>query len=103
MGSKLIKLDDGILIEAEVDDKKAKEIAGGAADKVESSFEKIRPILLNACRPVVDTWKELNKEMTIDQAEIQLGLSFEGEGNLFVTKAKAGANLTVKLVLKPGD
>ncbi len=102
MGSKLIELDGGTLVEAVVDDNKAKEIAGGAADKVESSFEKIRPILINACKPVLETWKELNKEMTVDQAEIQLGLSFEGEGNLFVTKAKAGANITVKLILKPG-
>jgi hypothetical protein len=39
--------------------------------------------------------------MQIEQAEIQIGFSFEGEGNLYVTKSKAGANLTVKMVLKP--
>jgi hypothetical protein len=41
--------------------------------------------------------------MNIEQAEIELGLSFEGEGNLYVTKSKLGANLTVKLVLTPKD
>lgn len=39
--------------------------------------------------------------MNIEQAEIELGLSFEGEGNLYITKSKAGASLTVKLTLKP--
>ncbi|OEU83371.1 MAG: hypothetical protein BA873_15980 [Desulfobulbaceae bacterium C00003063] len=102
MGSKLIKLNDGTLIEAEVNNGEAKEIASGLADKVNSSFEKIRPILTSVCKPITETWKELSKEMTIDQAEIQLGLNFEGEGNLFITKSKAGANITVKLVLKPG-
>jgi Trypsin-co-occurring domain 1 len=39
--------------------------------------------------------------MNIDQAEVQLSLSFEAEGNLYITKSKANANMTVKLVLKP--
>ena len=39
--------------------------------------------------------------MNIEQAEIQLGLSFEAEGNLYITKAKGNANLTIKLTLKP--
>jgi hypothetical protein len=43
------------------------------------------------------------KKMNIEQAEIELGLSFKGEGNLYVTKSKLGANLTVKLVLTPKD
>ena len=103
MASKLIQLEDDLYVEAEVDEKKAKEISGGSADRVESSFEKIKPILLKTCRPIAETWKELNKEMTVGQAEIELGLSFEGEGNLFITKAKTAANIRVKLILKPGN
>lgn len=41
--------------------------------------------------------------MDIERAEIELGLSFEGEGNLYVTKSSAGANLKVKLSLKPKE
>ena len=103
MASKLIQLEDGLYVEAEVAETKAREISGGVADQVDSSFDKIKPILMKACKPIVETWKELNKEMKIDQAEIELGLSFEGEGNLFITKAKTSANITVKLVMKPGE
>ena len=101
MASKLIELNDGTLVEVEVSENQAREISGGFADKVSESFDKIKPILINTCRPITAAWQELNKDMEIDQAEVQLGLSFEAEGNLFVTRSKAGANLTVKLILKP--
>ncbi len=103
MPTKLIEMEDGTLVEVEVSQDEAREISGGLADKVSASFDKIKPILINTCRPITAAWKELSREMEIDKAEVQLGLSFEGEGNLFVTKSKAGANLTVKLILKPRE
>jgi hypothetical protein len=101
MTSKLIELEDGTFVEVEVPPDQAQQISGGFADKVTATFDKIKPILIKTCRPIADAWKEINREMQIEQAEIELGLSFEGEGNLYVTKSKAGANLSVKLVLKP--
>lgn len=101
MGTKLIRMQDGTLVEVEVTEDQAQPISGGYAEKVATSFDKIKPVLTGICKPLTETWKEMSRELHIDQAEIQLGLSFEGEGNLFVTKAKAGANLTVKLTLKP--
>ena len=103
MASKLIQLEDGTLIEVDVPGDQVEQISGGYADKVTASLDKIRPILFNICRPINETWKELNKEMSIQQAEVEIGLNFEGEGNLFITRSKVGANLTVKLILKPKD
>ncbi|KAB8335218.1 CU044_2847 family protein [Brasilonema bromeliae] len=101
MATKLIELEDGTLVEVEVPEDQAKQISGSAADRVSTTFNKIKPILVNTCRPIADAWQELNQEMQIEQAEIEIGFSFEGEGNVYVTKAKAGSNLKVKLVLKP--
>lgn len=103
MASKLIRLHDGALVEVEITGQEAREISGGLAERVDSSFGEIGPLLEKVCRPVSDAWRKLNRNrnLAIDAAEIQFGLSFEGSGNLFVTKAKAGANLTVKLTLKP--
>src|SRR5690242_10899943 len=101
MASKLIRLENGILVEAEVPEGQAREISGGLAEKVNKSLDSIEPTLSNICRSVVASWKQLDKEIKIDGADIEVGLSFEGEGNLYITKAKAGANLTVKLKLKP--
>ena len=101
MTTKLIQLEDGTLVEVEVPGDQPQQISGGLADKVDATFDKIKPILVKACRPIAAAWKEINKDMIIDQAEVQIGLSFEAEGNLYITKSKAGSNLTVKLVLKP--
>lgn len=101
MATRLIQLEDGTFVEVELAQGDVQQISGGMPDKVSSTFDKICPILIKTCRPMVDTMKELNKEMSIEQAEIEIGFSFEGEGNIYVTKAKAGANLTVKLILKP--
>ena len=98
---KLIELQDGTLVEIDVSDEEAEQISGGIVEKVDSTLDKIKPILINTCRPVFDAWQELNRDMSIEQAEIEIGLSFEGEGNIYVTKTKAGANLVIKLILKP--
>lgn len=101
MSNKLIRLEDGTLIEIEMIEGEMEQISGGFANKVSSSFEKIKPVLLSVCKPIHDVWSELNKEMTVDQAEVQVGLSFESEGNLYITRSKANANLLIKLILRP--
>lgn len=102
MATRLIKLEDGTLVEVEVLPGEAQQISGGSvAKRVESSFDAIKPTLINACRPITSVWQELNKEMQIDQAEVEIGLSFSLEGDVFVAKSKMDANLKVKLILKP--
>lgn len=101
MASKLVKLDDDLLVEINIPGDQVDQIAGSVADRVQSSIEKIEPVLLAIGRPLVSTWEELNKDVELQSAEVELGLSFEGEGNIFITKAKAGANLTVKLIMAP--
>jgi len=101
MASKLIQLQDGTLVEVEVDERQAKPISNRAADKVEAAIDGIHDTILKACKPLSAVWRELNKDLLIDQAEIELGLGFEAEGNLYITKAKGSANLVIKLTLKP--
>ena len=103
MATKLVELEDGILVEIDVPGEQIEQISGGMAKRVTATIDKIKPILINTCKPITEAWQELNQDVNIEQAEIELGLSFEGEGNIYVTKTKAGANLVVKLVLKPKD
>lgn len=101
MASKLIKLDDGVLVEVDAKEDEAQQISNRAADAVNSSFEKIKPILKKAVQPIAEVWQELDQDVAIESAEVQINFSFEGEGNIYITKAKAGSNLSVKLTLKP--
>jgi hypothetical protein len=101
VATKLIQLEDGLLVEAEVPEDQAEPISGGAVDKVNAALDVIEPLLVKACKPITAAWKQLSDEAHIDQAQVALGLNFTGEGNVYIAKATAGANLTVTLVLKP--
>lgn len=100
MSAKLIKLEDGIYVEVERLESETRQISSGAAQKVKTTLGYIKPILLSVAKPVVEAWEELGALTHIDQAEIELALSFEGEGNIYIAKGKTAANVTVKLVLK---
>ncbi len=101
MATKLIRLNDQTLIEIDVPETQARQISGGIAEKVDATLDKIGPTLLKVGRPIIQAWEELNKNFDMESAEIELGLSFEGEGNIYITKSKASANLTVRLKLRP--
>ena len=99
MATQLIQLKNGMLVEAEMPGRTGEQIAGGVNKLAVSFDEKVKPLLLDICTPLGEVWQELNQSMHVEQAEVEIGLSFEGEGNLFVTKAKTGANFTVNGLL----
>lgn len=101
MATQLVQLKNGLMVEAEMPGQTGEQIAGGIRTLGVSFEEKVKPLLLEICEPFANTWQELNKKMRVEQAEVEIGFSFEGEGNLFITKAKTGANFTVKLTLSP--
>ncbi|MFG6095034.1 CU044_2847 family protein [Leptothoe sp. ISB3NOV94-8A] len=101
MENQLIELRDGIFVEVEVPKDKTREISGQFAGKVETALEDIKPILKNVCKPVSDVFQELNQDAAIESAEVEITFGFEAEGNIYITRAKANSNLTVKLKIKP--
>lgn len=104
MAVSLIQLEDGTLVEVEALGGRIERTSGVTAFKqVEGTLGQVEGVLKDVCRPVVAAWRELNKEMAIAETEIELGLSFEGEGNVYLIKGKACANLTIKMLLKPPE
>jgi hypothetical protein len=98
--TKLIELADGTLIEVSVRPGEVRQISGGLAEKVASGFDKVSDLIARVCNPVFATCMEMSKTTKVDQAEIELGLSFEAEGNVYITKVKGRANLTVKFIVR---
>jgi hypothetical protein len=101
MAYKLIELEDGTLVEVEASEAEVQQIAHGPELIKGVTVDRIRPLLLRVTKPLVEVWRELNKDLEVQEADVEIGLGFEGEGNLFVTKAKGSANLTVRLKLAP--
>ena len=101
MALELIKLNDGTLVEIENSENDIEQISGGMANKVDENIDVIIPLLKRVIAPLKNTFNELNKEMSIEKAEVEIGLGFEAGGDVFIVKGKAKANLTVKLTLVP--
>lgn len=102
MATRLIKLADGTLVEVEAQPDQPQQISAEHARKVDEALDKVRPILINASKPLVAAWRELSEELHVEQAEIELGLGFEGEAGIpYLVKGTGSANLVIKLTLKP--
>ena len=101
MHTKLIELQEGVLVEVEVESNNVRAISGGLAEKVSASFDSIRPVLMMVAQSLANTWKVMDSHVDVDKMTVELGLSFAGEGNIYITKVTSGANLTVTLELKP--
>jgi hypothetical protein len=101
MPNQLIELEDGLLVEVEIPPNQVQQISGGMPEQVDKAIDTVKPVLLKACRPVVAVWSELNKEMSISSAEVELQLGFSASGSVFLAKANGSANLKVKLSISP--
>jgi hypothetical protein len=102
MASRLIKLDDGTLVEIDRPTAQVEEISGGMVESIkDATIDKIQPLLERAVRPIAAVYRELNKDLEVREAEVELGLGFEAEGNLYITRSKGNANLVVRLTLAP--
>jgi len=103
MAKKLIELENGLMMEVDIPQSEIEMISGGGdmVDKVQSSMGTVEKMLLQSVQPIINTYNTLNQEVTLSSAEVEVGIGFSAEGNIFIAKGNASANLKVKLVLKP--
>ena len=105
MAKKLIELENGLMMEVDVPESEIEMISGGSdmVEKVQASMGTVEKMLMQSVQPVINTYNALNQEVTLETAEVEIGIGFSAEGNIFVAKGSANANLKVKLVLKPKE
>jgi hypothetical protein len=101
MASNLIRLSDGLLVEVEAEDGAPQHISSRHAESVQVALDQAHDLILQAVKPVASVWSELNRDLTIDEVEINLALGFSAEGNLFIARGTTSANLGFKLKVKP--
>lgn len=104
MGMKLIKLNNGLMMEVETSQNDIEQIAGGHNDlveKVEASMSTVESMLIKSVEPIISAYNILNQDVILEKAEVEIGIGFSAEGNIFIAKGKGSANLKVKLILKP--
>ena len=97
----LIQLDDGILVEAWAPEGHSERISGGLARAVTGSMESVVPTLVAAAKTVLSACHALEKERAVQDVELELGLAFEAEGNIYVTRSMAQANIVLRMKFRP--
>lgn len=103
MSKKLIEMDNGLMMQVDIPQQEIEMISGGGdvVEKVGQSMSAVEKLLIQSVQPIIQAYQILNKEMTLKEAEVEIGIGFSAEGNIFVAKGTGSANLTVKLVLSP--
>jgi len=102
MTTELIRLQDDLLVEVQSNPEDTpRQIAASAAERAEGAMDQARELLLKAVQPLASVWDELNRDLTIDEVEIQLGLGFEASGKLFIVQGTGSANISFTLKVRP--
>lgn len=100
--TQIIELRDGLLVEVQADaEDRPQQIAGGRHRVVDGAIDRARDLLLKAVEPVASVWGELDRDLSIDEVEIQLSLGFEASGRLFIAQGTGTTNLSFKLRVRP--
>lgn len=107
MSSRYIELKDNIIVEVGSPGEPRTEMSGGVLDRVDTTVDQIGQIVERIVRPIGETlsglYDTLNVPIKVDKAEVELGLSFSAEGNIFVAKAKTEGSLSVKISFIPAS
>lgn len=97
--TKLIKLNDGLEVEIELDENQAHKISDN--QRIDSSIDEIHVLLKKVLEPINNTFKTVNESAYIDSAKVSVGVKIGLEGNFILAKSTAGANIGVEMTFKP--
>ena len=104
MSKRFIRI-EGLLVEVEESDSNASAVADDDNTRTirDGDLGQIRTTLTTIVRHLKDSWGEINQDMRIKEADVEISLGFEAEGNIFVAKGKASSQLKVTLKLEPTE
>lgn len=104
MTAKFLELDKGVIVEIGGPLDERSEMHTATAEKVDTTLAMVGSMLGRILEPIgkaIHGMKEaLDTPVAVESAEVEIGVSFSAEGNLFIAKTTAEGNLTVKVTFK---
>lgn len=101
MASRYIEMRERVIIEVGSPGEGRDEMSGGVLSRLSTSITEIEEVIDKVVRPIgrafADLHKTLDVPIEVEKAEVKLGLSFSGEGNIFVTKVSAEGTLEINV------
>lgn len=107
MSNKFLVLGNDVIVEIGGPLDARTEMHTSTAEKVATTFKAVADTLEKIIEPIANSFRglatELNQPVEIGSAEIEIGISFSAEGNVFVAKSKAEGTLSIKILLTPSS
>jgi hypothetical protein len=95
--AQLIRFADGVLVEVAQNPNPIAPVSGKAADRMSQAFQAAAEVISGVLRAVVGSSARALRESGAGEAEIEFGVGFSIEGNIYVTKATGEGNITVRV------
>jgi hypothetical protein len=104
MATKFLELGDGIFVEIAAPEELREEMHTSTAERVSTTMRSVASMVKDVVRPLADSftnlYEALDVPIAVDAAEVELGVSFSAEGQIFVAKTKGEGTLKLKVVFK---
>jgi len=101
MRSSYLELSDGVIVEVGSPGAQREEMHSALLERVDSTLESVGDVIERLVKPVAQSFAEMKQALDVPievkEAELEIGLSFSAEGNIFITKATAEGSLKVKI------
>jgi hypothetical protein len=105
MSTKFLELADGVIIEIGGAQDVREEMHTSTAELVDTTMNMVTQKLRKILTPIANSFHSLydavDVPVEIESAEVELGVSFSAEGNVFVAKSKAEGTMKVTVTFKP--
>jgi hypothetical protein len=97
VAQQLIRFADGVLVEIAPNEDPIAPISGKAAQRMQQGFDAAAEVISSVLRAVTAGSARALRDSGASEAEIEFGVGFSVEGNIYVTKATGEGNLTVRV------
>ncbi|QBF83776.1 hypothetical protein EXU30_14555 [Shewanella maritima] len=99
--NKVVELEDGLELEVFIPEDDARLISSGS--KVQARIDDIQALLSKVITPISNTYKELNKSVSIAETKVSLGVKLSMESGFVVAKCSSEAHIQIEMTLRESE
>jgi hypothetical protein len=95
--AELIRFADGVMVEVVSNPDPVTPVAGKTADRISQAFQDASDVMGGVMRSVISSTTRVVRDAGAAEAEIEFGVGFSIEGDIYIAKASGQGNITVKV------
>jgi len=95
----IIRFADGVMVEVAPNPTPGEPVSGRSVERTSQAFQAAAEVVGLALKSVVSSVQRAVRESGASTAELEFGVGFSVEGNVYVTKISGEGNLTVKVTI----